>query len=218
MARLGPGALSDAEVVAILVGTGRSGESAVQLAQRMVTMSENVYGTSLGFLTCACDEEIQEVSGIGPAKVARLRAAAEIGKRLQSPQQKAGRPITVRRGREVFDYMKSHAGGLDREHFWILTLNARHQITGLELISVGSLDASIVHPREIFKNCIKKSAKAIILVHNHPSGDPSPSDDDVDVTKRLVDAGRLLGIYVLDHVIVAETAYVSMRESSPGWF
>ncbi len=218
MARLGPRALSDAEVVAILVGTGRSGESALQLARRIVSLSQSMYGTSLGFLTGACDEEIRVVSGIGPAKVARLRAAAEIARRLWHPQEQAGKPVTVRRGKEVYDYVRSHAEGLDREHFWILTLNARHQITGIELISVGSLDASIVHPREIFRNCIKKSAKAIILVHNHPSGDPSPSDDDMDVTRRLAEAGRLLGIHVLDHVVVAARSYVSIRESSPSWF
>ncbi len=218
MARLGADALSDAEVIAILVGTGRSGESAVQLALRIVSESQKNYGTSLGFLTQATDDEIRAISGIGPAKVARLRAAGEIAKRLQRPQAGSGKLVTVRQGKEVYEYVRHYAQGLDREHFWILTLNARHQITGKEVISVGSLDASIVHPREIFKNCIKKSAKAIILVHNHPSGDPTPSDEDIYVTKRLIDAGRLLGINVLDHVVVAEGSYVSIKELSPGWF
>ncbi len=218
MARLGAEALSDAEIIAILVGTGRSGESAVQLAWRMVSDSQKNYGTGLGFLTQATDDEIRAISGIGPAKVARLKAAGEIAKRLQRPRLGTGKPVTVRQGKEVYEHVRHYAHGLDREHFWILTLNARHQITGKELISVGSLDASIVHPREIFKNCIKKSAKAIILVHNHPSGDPTPSDEDINVTKRLIDAGRLLGIHVLDHVVVAEGSYVSIRELSPGWF
>jgi DNA repair protein RadC len=218
MARLGPRVLSDAEVVAILLGTGRSGESALQLAQRIVSLSESMFGTSLGFLTNACDEEIRVVSGIGPAKVARLRAAAEIARRLRHAQETGGKPVTVRQGKEVYEYVRSNVEGLDREHFWILTLNARHQITGMELISIGSLDASIVHPREIFRNCIKKSAKAIILVHNHPSGDPTPSDDDMDVTRRLVEAGHLLGIHVLDHVVVSARSYISIRELSPGLF
>lgn len=216
MARLGAQYLSDAEVVAILLGTGSSSDTALGLAQRILAKSEDQCGTSLGFLLKWSQDELTAISGVGPAKAARLVAAVEIGRRLN--QQKVEKQFSVTRGREVFEYIRLEAESLEREHFWILTLNSRNQITGKDLVSMGSLDAAIVHPREIFKCCIKKSAAAIILVHNHPSGDPDPSDDDMDITRRLVDAGKLLGIHVLDHVVVARGKYFSMRESCPGWF
>lgn len=216
--KLGPEALSDAEVLAILLGTGSSHQTALELARHILAVSEEKYGKSLQFLIEDTEEELSEVKGMGPAKVARLKAAVEIGRRLKRGGGAWEKQITVRRGKEVFDYVRSDLESLDREHFCILLLNSRNQITGKEVVSVGSLDASIVHPREIFKNCIKKSAAAIILVHNHPSGDPSPSHDDLEVTRRLVDVGKLLGIHVLDHVIVADGRFVSLRESWSGWF
>jgi DNA repair protein RadC len=214
--RLGAQYLSDAEVVAILLGTGNSSETALGVAQRILAQSEGQFGTSLGFLLNWSPDELKGIAGIGPAKAARLAAAVEIGRRLN--QQSVERRFPVTRGKEVFEYIRLEAETLDKEHFWILTLNSRNQITGKDLVSVGSLDAAIVHPREIFKCCIKKSAAAIILVHNHPSGDPDPSDEDMDITRRLVEAGKLLGIHVLDHVVVARGKYYSMRESCPGYF
>jgi len=218
LSNLGPSALSDAELLAILLGTGSADETVLEVAQRAVAASKAQYGTSLGFLLESSEEEIKTIPGIGPAKAARLKACAEIGKRLLHGAEAAKRPYTVRRGREVFDYVRTTVEGLDREYFCILLLNSRNQVIGKEVVSVGSLDASIVHPREIFKNSIKRSAAAIVLVHNHPSGDPTPSDDDLDITKRLVEAGKLLGIHVLDHVVVARGSFVSMRETCPGWF
>ena len=126
--------------------------------------------------------------------------------------------MAVRRGKDVFDYVRSSVESLDREYFRILLLNSRNQVYAEETVSMGSLDASIVHPREIFKNSIKRSAASIVLVHNHPSGDPTPSDDDLDITRRLVEAGKLLGIHVLDHVVVGRASFVSMRETCPGYF
>ncbi len=219
MLRLGPGALSDAEVLAILLGTGSLNQTALEMARGILATSQEKYGKSLQFLMDDTVEELSQIKGVGPAKVARLKAAVELGKRLQRGKRVWDNQITVRRGKEVFDYVRDDLESLDREHFCILLLNSRNQITGKETVSIGSLDASIVHPREIFKNCIKKSAAAIILVHNHPSGDPSPSHDDLEVTRRLVDAGKLLGIHVLDHVIVARGGrFVSLRESWSGWF
>jgi DNA repair protein RadC len=218
LSNLGPTALSDAELVAILLGTGSSDETAVEVAQRALAASVDQYGTSLGFLQESSEEELLAIPGIGPAKAARLKACAELGKRLLQGALAGRRPFTVRRGKEVFEYVRTTVEGLDREYFCILLLNSRNQVFAKEVVSMGSLDASIVHPREIFKNSIKRSAAAIVLVHNHPSGDPTPSDDDMDITKRLVEAGKLLGIHVLDHVVVARASYVSMRETCPGWF
>lgn len=124
----------------------------------------------------------------------------------------------VRRGQEVYDLVKGELCSRDREVFAVLHLNSRNQPLSLEVVSVGTVDASIVHPREVFKAAILRSAAAIILLHNHPSGDPTPSDDDLEITKRLVDAGKLLGIHVFDHVVVANSRFVSIRESCPGWF
>lgn len=218
LSSLGPVALSDAELVAILLGTGGPGETALEVAQRALAASEEQYGVSLGFLLEATEEELTAIPGIGPAKASRLKACAELGKRLfRGPEVKC-RPVKLRRGREVFEYVRSSIEGLDREHFRILFLNSRNQVFAEETVSMGSLDASIVHPREIFKNSIKRSAASIVLVHNHPSGDPTPSDDDLDITRRLVEAGRLLGIHVMDHVVIGRASFVSMRESCPGYF
>jgi len=216
--KLGPEALSDGELVAILIGSGSSGETALSVAQKLLAKSEELYGASLVFLLQSSFEELGEISGIGFAKAARLRACGELGKRLLDRIQKTRKPFQVRQGKEVFEYVRTSVLEVDREYFYILYLNSRNQIFGQDVVSVGSLDASIVHPREIFKKSIKRSAASIVLVHNHPSGDPTPSDDDYEVTKRLVEAGRLLGVHVLDHVVVARTSFVSMREVSPGMF
>lgn len=215
---LGPSALSDAELLAIVLGTGSSDETAVELAHRALARSMGQYGTSLGFLLESTEEELRQIQGIGPAKAARLRACAELAKRLANGAPADGRRYVIRRGKEVFEYLQSTVSDLDREHFCILHLNSRNEVIGREVVSIGSLDATIVHPREIFKNSIKKSAASIVLVHNHPSGNPAPSDDDLSITRRLVEAGRLLGIGVLDHVIIARGSFVSVRETCPGLF
>jgi len=180
--------------------------------------SEELYGTSFGFFLKSTEEELREMPGIGPAKAARLRACAELSKRLLHESETGGRKHAVHSGRDAFDYIRGTVSDLDREHFYILHLNSRNQVIGKEVVSVGSVDATIVHPREIFKNSIKKSAVSIVLVHNHPSGDPEPSDDDIKITGRLVSAGKLLGITVADHVVIAGSSFVSIRKLCPGVF
>jgi len=216
--RMGPSALSDAEVLAILLGTGTLQETALDVAQRLLRWGQDHYGAGLSFLKEASIEELISVSGIGLAKAARLKAALEVSRRLQRSVASMAKPAIVRQGEDVYKLVRGDMEDLDREHFCIVMLNVRNQVIGRELISVGSLDTSIVHPREIFKNCIKKSAAGVILVHNHPSGDATPSDDDVKMTRRLIEAGKILGIRVLDHVIIGRGRYVSMRESCSGWF
>lgn len=213
----GASALSDAELIAILLGTGTANETVMELSQRMLSLSEERYGTSLGFLNGVTPLELDEVSGIGPAKVARLKAGVELGRRLYGPPA-SGKRTVVRSGRDVYEYIKADLEGLDREHFMVILLNARNQVIGKEVVSVGSLDASIVHPREVFRDSIRRNAKSIVLAHNHPSGDPTPSDEDIEVTGRLREAGTVLGISVVDHVVVGRSSYVSLRDTCPAWF
>ncbi len=218
LSEVGPEALSDAELVAILLGTGSSNETALELAQRILSDSYEQYGASLGFLQESTLDELRRIPGVGLAKATRLRACAELGKRLLQSPKENGRQYVIRCGKDAFEYVRRHLTDLDREHFCILHLNSRNQVTGREDVSIGTLDATIVHPREIFKNSIKKSAAKVVLVHNHPSGDPTPSDDDLKITKRMVDAGMVLGIPVFDHVIVGRTTFVSLQDIYPGLF
>jgi len=199
---LGPGTLSDGDLVAVLLGSGGDGESVFELAAR-VTREVN-----LRLLPRVPAGDLLAIRGLGPARVAQLLAAAELGRRLWPD----GEAASVVRGPEtVFDLTRDIRGA-NREHFVGFYLNTRNQVLRREVISIGSLNASIVHPREVFTPAIALSAANLILAHNHPSGDPSPSEEDLAITRRLVDAGRLLGIDVLDHVIVCREQYASFRE------
>lgn len=199
---LGPGALSDGDLVAVLLGSGGDGESVFDLSARVARE------VNLRLLPRVPVEDLLAIRGLGPARVAQLLAAAELGRR----QWPDGEAATVVRGPEtVFDLTRD-IRGTNREHFVGFYLNTRNQVLRREVISIGSLNASIVHPREVFTPAIALSAANLILAHNHPSGDPSPSEEDLAITRRLVDAGRLLGIDVLDHVIVCRDQYASFRE------
>jgi DNA repair protein RadC len=217
MFRLGAQALSNAEILALFIGTGSVGKTALEVAQRVLHLGEERYGSGLEFLERASVEEIQSVPGMGPAKAARLKAAVELSKRLRSADI-SDKPFIVRRGRDIYDLVKADIESLEQEHFLTVMLNSRNSVIGKEVVSIGSLDSSIVHPREVFKSPIKKSAASLVLVHNHPSGDPNPSDDDLAVTQRLIRSGMLLGIYVIDHVVVGRGKYVSIRETWPQYF
>jgi DNA repair protein RadC len=155
-------------------------------------------------------EELGQVPGMGNAKAARVLAALELGRRLVS-QQGDERP-QVRSAADVAGIMMPRLRDSVREEFVALLLDTKHRVIENKTISIGHLNASLVHPRELFRECVRRSAAAVILVHNHPSGDPSPSPDDLSLTKRLEEAGRLLGITVLDHVIVGDNRYISLRE------
>lgn len=205
MKNLGPAALSNAELLAILIRVGNKNESAVQLATRILARSgglRNLPDQSL--------EDLQENKGIGPDKAVMIKAALELGCRLATaPRDAAGSITTPGQAANLFmeelRYKK-------KEFFKILLLNTKGHVISREEISVGSLNASIVHPREIFNIPLRKSAAAVILVHNHPSGDPAPSREDIEVTRRLVDAGHLLGISVRDHIIIGDGCFYSFRE------
>jgi DNA repair protein RadC len=198
----GPGALTDRDLVAVILGTGSDGEGVLELAER-VTRSVN-----LRLLPRVPAEELLAIRGLGPARVAQLLAAAEMGRRLWPD----GEAASLVRGPETVFELTRDIRGSNREHFVGFYLNTRNQVLRREVISIGSLNASIVHPREVFTPAVAVSAASLILAHNHPSGDPTPSEEDLAITRRLTEAGRLLGIDVLDHVIVARECYASFKE------
>ena len=199
---LGPGALSDADLVAVLFGTGSAGDGVVETAARV---AESI---DLRRVHHVPTEELLAVRGLGPARAAQLLAAAELGRRLWPDRESS--PLV--RGPENIFELSRDIRAANREHFVGFYLNSRNQVLRREVISIGSLNASIVHPREVFLPAIAVSAAGLILAHNHPSGDPTPSEEDRAITRRIQEAGRLLGIELLDHVVVARDSYTSFKE------
>ena len=196
----GAGALSDAELLALVIGTGTRRRSALAIGRRLARRAP----AQLGAWPLA---RWRQVPGIGTARACALAAAFELGRRAAerpSPSPAIRGPDDVRA--QVRDLPRAR-----REHFVVLLLNARHELQARETVSIGSLNASIVHPREVFLPAILHSAASVVLVHNHPSGDPEPSEEDLGITRRLVQVGELVGIAVLDHVIVAARGVVSLR-------
>ena len=208
LAALGAQNLSAPELIACLLGRGISGESVLVTARRLLARFESLQG-----IAEASVEELSQVRGIGLAKACQLKAAVEIGRRaeLYSGEESRGRPLETPEaaGRAARRWL----AGRKKEHFILLLLDSRHRILRVAEISVGTLDMSVVHPRETFREAILASAAAIILAHNHPSGDPAPSREDLELTRRLTEAGRLLGIPVLDHLIVGAGQPLSLRSA-----
>ncbi|MBE3590492.1 MAG: DNA repair protein RadC [Firmicutes bacterium] len=208
----GPQALSATELVALLLDTGhpRAGASALDLAARLLAHLRRQQGeAALAAISTASIEDIRAVPGIGPAKAARLLAAVELGRRLAEARPAR---VSVARPEDVVRWLQPRLRDYDREHFVVVWLDTKHHVLGHETVSVGGLDAALAHPREVFKGAVLRSAAAVILAHNHPSGDPTPSADDIDLTRRLAEAGRLLGIEVLDHIVIGGHRFVSLRE------
>jgi DNA repair protein RadC len=201
----GPGKLSEAELLAVLLRTGNSSMSAVDLAAYLLT---KVGG--LKKLAESSAEDLIEFKGIGPAKVAQIKAAFELGRRLSSKEPELKQ--VIKSPLDVYNLLKDRTRYYDREHFMAVFLNTKNHVITVETVSIGSLNSSVVHPRELFKNSIRRSAAALILAHNHPSGDPAPSTEDIDVTQRLAEAGNIIGIQVLDHIIIGEKGFVSLKE------
>ncbi len=201
----GPEALSGTELLAILLRTGdaSSGKSALDHGRDLMQL----FGESLRKLGEASVHDLCSIKGIGPAKAAQIKAAIEIGKRFAQEEVKLGEPF--RSSSEVFHFYREHLGALKKEEFHVLLLDAKNRKIKDVRISEGSLTSSLVHPREVFNPIVRESAAAVILVHNHPSGDPSPSQEDLQVTRRLREIGEVMGVRVLDHVIVGKGKYVS---------
>ena len=202
----GAHALSSRELIAILVGSGTGGSSAVEVAGSLLQSSDG----SLRQMAMLSHADMRKVPGVGPAVAARVLAALELGRRM-ARETAAERP-RIQGPADVYELCAPALRDLRQEEFRLLLLNTQHAVLRELVITRGTLDTSVVHPREVFRAAISESAAAIVLVHNHPSGDPAPSREDRDVTEQLAAAGRLIGIPVLDHVVVGDGRYVSFVE------
>jgi DNA repair protein RadC len=202
--RLGAAALGDNELLAIVLGQGRARASALDLANAMLAQG------GLRALSRARQDDLRRVPGIGAARAAQVMAAIELGRRSLTRSDDAR--LQLNSPRSVAEYLLPQFGNRPVEQFGVLSLDTKHRVIRASILSVGSLDTSIVHPREVFREATASGAAAVVLFHNHPSGDPEPSVDDVRLTERLMAAGILMGIDVLDHVILADVKYFSFRE------
>ena len=200
---LGAEALSEAELIALLLRTGGSGRDALALAAWLLQQHQGLLG-----LAATEARELACTPGVGPAKSAALTAAVELGRRLASRRLRPGDP--VRGPADVFRHFHARLRHARHERFLVVLLDGRHRMLREVVISQGTLTASLVHPREVFRPALREAAAAVVLVHNHPSGDPTPSTEDREITERLADAGLLLGVPVLDHVVVAERGWASL--------
>jgi len=201
--KYGSEVLSDAELFAILLRTGSGGENVIDMSNRLISE----YGLDKLF-ECSL-KELQQIKGIGPAKAMQILAIAEIQKRINQSKKPVKR---ISCAEDVFNHFHERLKDEKQEHFYVLMLDTKNNIIGEHLVSKGILDASIIHPREVFKPAIKNSASKIILVHNHPSGDPNPSQEDLDITEKIIKAGEEIGIKVLDHMIIGRGQWGSWKD------
>ena len=205
--QLGEMRLSDAECLALLLRTGRRGEAAEAMAQRLLRRFHGLPG-----LAAAPVREVAQEPGIGVARATALGGAFGLARRLLEARLRPG--MAVRSGRDVATVVRESVRGSRRENFFALLLDARHRVLSLRVISTGSLDSAPVHPREVYSPAVREGAAALVVAHNHPSGDPTPSADDRAVTERLRAAGELLGIELLDHVVVGDERCFSFAEEA----
>lgn len=206
----GPGGLSKAELLAILLRVGVSGENAVQLAQRILDELGGLAGIQRASVSDMC-----KIHGLGEAKAAQIKAAIELGTRLAREQSDERGPLSS--PADAAALIQLEMQGLVQEELWVLVLDTRNRLIKKEPVYKGSLNLSLVRVGELFKPAIQKSAASLILAHNHPSGDPTPSPEDVALTRSVVQAGKLLDIEVLDHLVIGYGRYVSMKEKGLGF-
>jgi DNA repair protein RadC len=200
--------LSTAELLAIILKTGGRDKSAIDLAREVL-----MHFPGLKAIEDAAQAEFVDIKGIGAAKIAQMKAAFELGRRLLHSHRDSGaKPPMFKNSREVYEYFRPKFYGLKKERFLCALLDAKNRVFRETVVSEGTLTSSLVHPREVFRDAIKDAAASVLFIHNHPSGDPSPSRDDIDITKRLVETGKVIGINVVDHIIISDGTYLSLME------
>jgi DNA repair protein RadC len=201
----GVSTLGDNELLAILVGHGSAGHSAAAIANGLLADAGGVHG-----LPKLHRATLLKQPGIGAAQASRIQAAIELGRRTLT--RATARRLQFRSGRDVAAYLLPRFGAHAVEHFGVVLLDARHRLLATRLISIGSVDQSLAHPRDVYREAVLAGAPAVVVFHNHPSGDPTPSEDDVALTIRMRRAGEIVGIDLVDHVILADARYCSMKE------
>lgn len=207
----GPEALSTAELIAVILGSGTRGVSVLDLAQGLISH----FGT-LQKLSEATVEELCQMKGMGRAKAIQLRAAISLG--LRTGRIVAEEKYRIRSPQHAYQFVKEELEKEKREVFLALLLDVKGCVIGRHVVSIGTLSNSLVHPREAFYPAIRHKASSVVLAHNHPSGDPTPSPDDISTTQRLVEAGKMIGIPVQDHLIVGANSFVSLRQKDASLF
>lgn len=204
--RLGAAALGDNELLAIVLGSGSRDAGALALANQVLVQADGLYG-----LTRADLAELQHVAGIGPARAAQVLAAVELGRRtlVRGPLSRA--QLTT--ASALAQHLLPQYGALPVEQFGLVMLDSKLHILRIKIVAIGTLDSTVAHPREVFREAAIASAAAVVLFHNHPSGDPTPSQEDLELTERMLDAGDVMGISVLDHIILTAHRYFSLQEA-----
>jgi DNA repair protein RadC len=210
MRYIGEQALSITELLAVIIGTGHGDDNVLQLAQLLLSKMDGLPG-----LYRASLHELQQIRGIGFVKATRIKGALELGRRLLSPTH-IERPMVVSPA-DAANLLMPEMMYLEQEHLRLILLDTRNRVISTPTIYKGSLNSSVIRVGELFRAAIKENAAAFIAVHNHPSNDPSPSPEDVNVTRQLVKAGKLLDLEILDHIIIGRNRYVSMKERGLGW-
>lgn len=210
LAQLGPEHLSDAELLAILLRVGVVGQDVLSLSQHLLRTCGGVLGLSRTPLSA-----LAEVRGIGPAKGVTIVAALELGRRLLLVEATAR--LQIRSPQDVASILQLEMGLLEQEHLRVVLLNTKNHVLGIRDVYKGSLNTSLIRVGEVFRDAVKENCAAIVVAHNHPSGDPTPSPEDIRVTRELVAAGKLLDIEVLDHLVIGRNKHVSLRQKKLGF-
>jgi DNA repair protein RadC len=206
LGRIGAAALGDDELLAIVIGGGTAGTSALGLAGTVLAAAGGLHG-----LLRTGRDDLLRVKGFGEARAAQVLAAIEIGRRVLATRPRERLQITS--PRDAANYLMPEFSARPVEQFGLLMLDTRHRVIRTAVLTIGSLDGTAVQPREVFRQALLASSSAIVMFHNHPSGDPQPSGEDVDLTRRMVAVGQLMGIQVIDHVVLGDGRYCSLRES-----
>lgn len=205
LVKYGPGALSNAELLAIILRVGTQEYSAIGMAEHMLSRFNGLKG-----IATAGIEDLSRIKGLGTAKASQIQAMVELGKRLATSIGDSR--MTIRSPQDAADILMPELRDELQEHFKAIYLNVKGEVLKTRTITIGCLDASLITPRELFREGIAANCASVVVAHNHPSGDPSPSKEDIDVTKRLVQAGLMIGIDVLDHVVIGDGRWVSLKE------